>query len=124
VGEKKPSREQVEEEYPNYRDGLKWQLIENKIIRDNDIKVSEDELKEGVREQLRAQFAQYGIQQADDEMMEDMVKKFMQRQDEVRKVNDQLYDDKVMAYFKEQASLNEKKTTSEKFYEELAKQNA
>lgn len=124
VGEKKPSREQVEEEYPNYRDGLKWQLIENKIIRDNDIKVSEDELKEGVREQLRAQFAQYGIQQADDEMMEDMVKKFMQRQDEVRKVNDQLYDDKVMAYFKDQASLKEKKTTSEKFYEELAKQTA
>ena len=124
VGEKKPSREQVEEEYPNYRDGLKWQLIENKIIRDNDIKVSEDELKEGVREQLRAQFAQYGIQQADDEMMDDMVKKFMQRQEEVRKVNDQLYDNKVMAYFKEQATLNEKKTTSEKFYEELAKQNA
>lgn len=124
VGEKKPSREQVEEEYPNYRDGLKWQLIENKIIRDNDIKVSQDELKEGVREQLRAQFAQYGIQQADDEMMDDMVEKFMKREEEVRRVNDQLYDNKVMEFFKSKATLNEKKTTSEKFYEELAKQNA
>lgn len=124
VGEKKPSREQVEEEYPNYRDGLKWQLIENKIIRDNDIKVSQDELKEGVREQLRAQFAQYGIQQADDEMMDDMVEKFMKREEEVRRVNDQLYDNKVMEFFKSKATLNEKRTTSEKFYEELAKQNA
>ena len=124
VGEKKPSREQVEEEYPNYRDGLKWQLIENKIIRDNDIKVSQDELKEGVREQVRAQFAQYGIQQADDEMMDDMVEKFMKREEEVRRVNDQLYDNKVMEFFKSKATLNEKRTTSEKFYEELAKQNA
>ena len=31
--------------------------------------VSEDELKTGVREQLRQQFAYYGMQQADDEMM-------------------------------------------------------
>lgn len=124
VGENKPSREQVEEEYPNYKDGLKWQLIENKIIRDNDIKVTQDELKEGVRAQLRQQFAQYGIQQADDEMMNDMVEKFMKREDEVRKVNDQLYDNKVMEFFKSQATLKEKKTTSEKFYEELAEQNA
>jgi trigger factor len=124
VGEKKPSREQIEEEYPNYKDGLKWQLIENKIIRDNDIRVSHDELKDGVREQLRAQFAQYGIQQADDEMMNDMVEKFMKREDEVRRVNDQLYDNKVMEFFKSKATLNEKKTSSEKFYEELAKQTA
>jgi trigger factor len=124
VGENKPTKEQVEQEYPNYRDGLKWQLIENKIIKENDIKVSEEELKDGVRAQLRQQFAQYGIQQADDEMMEDMVKKFMERQDEVRKVNDQLYDDKVMAYFKNEATLKEKKIDSEKFYEQLAKENA
>lgn len=124
VGEKKPTRDQIEQEYPNYRDGLKWQLIENKIIRDNDIKVTSDELKEGVRAQLRQQFAAYGIQQADDEMMEDMVQKFMQRQEEVRKVNDQLFDDKVMAYFKDQATLTEKKTTSEKFYDMLSKENS
>lgn len=123
VGEKKPSKEQVEEEYPNYKDGLKWQLVENKIIKDNDIKVSQDELKEGVREQLRQQFAYYGMQQADDEMMEDMVQKFLQREEEVRKVNDQLYDEKVMNFFKEKATLKEVNVSSEKFYEMLAKDN-
>jgi len=124
IGEKKATKEEVDQEYPNYRDGLKWQLIENKIIRENDIKVSHDELKEGVRDQLRQQFAYYGMQQADDEMMEDMVQKFMQRQEEVKKINDQLYDQKVMEFFKEKATLSESKTTSEKFYEMLAKENA
>lgn len=124
IGEKKTTKEEVDQEYPNYRDGLKWQLIENKIIRENDIKVSHDELKDGVRDQLRQQFAYYGMQQADDEMMEDMVQKFMQRQEEVKKINDQLYDQKVMEFFKDKATLSESKTTSEKFYEMLAKENA
>ena len=124
IGEKKATKEEVDQEYPNYRDGLKWQLIENKIIRENDIKVSHDELKDGVRDQLRQQFAYYGMQQADDEMMEDMVQKFMQRQEEVKKINDQLYDQKVMEFFKDKATLSESKTTSEKFYEMLAKENA
>ena len=124
IGEKKATIEEVDQEYPNYRDGLRWQLIENKIIRENDIKVSHDELKDGVRDQLRQQFAYYGMQQADDEMMEDMVQKFMQRQEEVKKINDQLYDQKVMEFFKDKATLSESKTTSEKFYEMLAKENA
>lgn len=124
IGEKKATKEEVDQEYPDYRDGLKWQLIENKIIRENDIKVSHDELKDGVRDQLRQQFAYYGMQQADDEMMEDMVQKFMQRQEEVKKINDQLYDQKVMEFFKDKATLSESKTTSEKFYEMLAKENA
>ena len=123
VGEKKSTKEEVEKEYPNYRDGLKWQLIENKVIRDNDIQVSAEELKTGIREQLQQQFAYYGMQQADDEMMNDMVEKFMKREDEVRKMNDQLYDQKVMELFKGKAKLNEKKVSSEKFYEMLSKEN-
>lgn len=122
VDEKKPTAEEIEKEYVNYQDGLRWQLIENKVIRDNDIKVSMDDLKAGVREQLLQQFAYYGMQQADGEMMDEMVEKFMKREDEVKKVNDQLYDKKVMDLFKEQATLNEKKVDSEKFYEMLGKE--
>ena len=123
VNENKSTKEQVEQEYPNYRDGLKWQLIENKVIRENDIQVSSDELKSGIREQLQQQFAYYGMQQADDEMMTDMVDKFLKREDEVRKMNDQLYDQKVMELFKEKAKLNEKKVNSDKFYEMLSAEN-
>jgi len=122
VSENKPVKEQVEAEYPNYAEGLRWQLMENKVIREYNIRVEEEELKGGIREQLRQQFAYYGIQQADDEMMEDMVQKFMKREDEVRRVNDQLYDAKVLALFKEKATLNQKNISSEAFYEMLAKE--
>ncbi|MCF8463646.1 MAG: trigger factor [Flavobacteriales bacterium] len=123
VNEEKSTKEQVEKEYPNYRDGLKWQLIENKVIRENDIKVTSEELKAGIREQLLQQFAYYGMQQADDEMVDGMVEKFLKQESEVRKMNDQLYDQKVMELFKSKANLNEKKVNSEKFYEMLSKEN-
>jgi hypothetical protein len=64
----------------NYRDGLKWQLIQNKIIPRSTISkhFTLDQRFEsvGIREQLLQQFAAYyGMQQADDEMMDGMVHK-------------------------------------------------
>lgn len=123
VNEEKSTKEQIDQEYPNYRDGLKWQLIQNKVIRENDIKVTLEDLKAGIREQLLQQFAYYGMQQADDEMVDGMVEKFLKRESEVRKMNNQLYDQKVMELFRSKANLNEKKVSSEKFYEMLSKEN-
>lgn len=120
--EKQVTSEQIEAEYPQYSESLKWQLIENKVIREADIKVSEEELKEGVANHVRMQFAQYGINQADDEMMQQMVDSFMKREDEVRKVNEVLYDRKILEFFKEKCQLKEKTVDSEKFYEMLTKE--
>ncbi|MCF8460278.1 MAG: trigger factor [Flavobacteriales bacterium] len=123
VNEEKSTKAQIDQEYPNYRDGLKWQLIQNKVIRENDIKVTLEDLKVGIRGQLLQQFAYYGMQQADDEMVDGMVEKFLKQESEVRKMNDQLYDQKVMELFRSKANLNEKKVSSEKFYEMLSKEN-
>jgi len=85
--------------------------------------VNAEELWAGVREQLLQQFAAYGINQADDEMMNDMVDRFMKREDEVRKVNDELYDRKVMELFKEKYTLVANEVNSEEFYESLSRQH-
>ena len=114
--DKNVTPEQVESEYPQYSDGLRWQLIENKAIKENGISVSEEELKEGVGHHVRRQFAQYGINQADDEMMNEMVENFMKREEEVRKVNEVLYDQKILAHLKSKYELKEKTINSEDFY--------
>lgn len=123
TNEEKLTADQIEGEYPKYANGLKWQLIENAIIRDHGLKVDADELKAGVRQQLLQQFAAYGIHQADDEMMNDMVDRFMKNQDEVRKVNDELYDRKVLELFKEKFTLVANEVNSEEFYESLSREN-
>lgn len=120
--DKNVTPEQVESEYPQYSDGLRWQLIENKAIKENGISVSEEELKEGVGHHVRRQFAQYGINQADDEMMNEMVENFMKREEEVRKVNEVLYDQKILAHLKSKYELKEKTINSEDFYAMLQAQ--
>lgn len=120
--DKNVTAEQVEAEYSQYSDGLRWQLIENKTIKENDISVSEEELKEGVGHHVRRQFAQYGINQADDEMMNEMVENFMKREEEVRKVNEVLYDQKILAHLKSKYDLKEKTMNSEDFYAMLQKE--
>lgn len=118
--DKEITPEQIDAEYPQYSDGLRWQLIESKVINETGIKVSKEELREGVGHHVRNQFAQYGINQADDEMFQQMVDNFMKREDEVRKVNEALYDRKIMAHFKEVSKLKEKKVDSKEFYEMLS----
>jgi trigger factor len=114
--EKNITREQVESEYNQYSDGLRWQLIENKTIKENELSVSEEELREGVGHHVRRQFAQYGINQADDEMMNEMIDNFMKREEEVRKVNEVLYDQKILTHLKSKYELKEKTMNSEDFY--------
>ncbi|MCF8256341.1 MAG: trigger factor [Flavobacteriales bacterium] len=121
--DKKVTAEQVEQEYASYANGLKWQLIENRIIREHQLMVNAEELRAGVREQLLQQFAAYGINQADDAMMDDMVDRFLKREDEVRKVNDELYDRKVLELFKEKFTLVANEVSSEEFYESLSQQH-
>ncbi len=45
-GEKQKTKEQVEEEFPKFKDQLKWTLISDKIIKDNNLEVSPEELRE------------------------------------------------------------------------------
>ncbi|HET6990767.1 MAG TPA: trigger factor, partial [Bacteroidia bacterium] len=60
ANEKPVTPEQVDAEYPLYARQLRWQLIENKLIRDNNISVTPDEATEHVKNILRGNFAKYG----------------------------------------------------------------
>ena len=42
-GEKPISEEEVEKEYPNMKDGLKWQLVENKVVKDHKIEINRED---------------------------------------------------------------------------------
>ncbi|MDQ3393482.1 MAG: trigger factor [Bacteroidota bacterium] len=60
TNEGKVTKEDVEKEYDLYIKELKWNLIQNKIMEENDLKVEHDEVLERSKELLRKQFMQYG----------------------------------------------------------------
>lgn len=117
--EGKVSAEQVEQEYTNYATSVKWQLIENKIIIDNDLKVTEEDIRNHYRAMFRFS------EEMDDDMkqrIDTILESFMKNKEEVRKINDQLHDKKLLDLFKTVITLNAKEVSYEDFIK-LATEN-
>jgi trigger factor len=115
VSEKPVTAEQVEADYSNYQKSLKWQLIENRIIRDNDVKVEADEIHAKALELINANMAQYGQPPVPAEESAEIVGRVLSNQDEARKLNEMLYEDKVINIVKDSCKLEEKEISYDDF---------
>ena len=116
VNDKPISYEQVTAEYNSYSNGLRWQLIENKILKNNEIKISNEELKEYVRSLVREQFARYNQMEMQAEDLENTVNRVLSNQDEAKKLYDRMYDIRLMDLFKRTFTLVNKEVSVEELY--------
>ena len=107
--------EQVEAEYEQYSESLKWQLVENKIIKENDIKVDNEEVVDFTKELLSGQYAQYGMMVPDDAEMNKYAQNVLSNEEEARKIYDSLYDQKVLNFLKNTIKVNEKEISYDDF---------
>ncbi|MCK4749912.1 MAG: trigger factor, partial [Bacteroidales bacterium] len=98
-----------------FEDDLKWQLIRDQIIRDQEIKVEAEELKSAAREMARMQFQQYGMMNVPDENLENYASEMLKNEDERRKSHDRILEKKVMDYIRDSIKVDNKQITSEKF---------
>jgi len=115
VNEGKFTAEQIEEEYPKFEDDLKWQLIKDQIIRDNELKVEESEILDAAKEVTAAQFAQYGLANLPDEQLEQYAQEILKKDNERRNLYEKKFEDKVVALIKDSVKLDNKEITVEDF---------
>ncbi len=116
VNEKKATPEQVAEEYSRYADHLKWQLIENKVLKDNQVTVTHDEALADVVGSVRREFAKYGKTDAAEEELKQTAEKILAKEEEARKVYDHLYEHKLIELFKKTFTVTEKEVSQEDFF--------
>lgn len=120
--DKQVTMEQVEAEYEAYARSIKWQLIENKLLKDNDIKIEEAEIKEHIKENTAMQLARmYNMHNLSDEQLDGFVQRMMQDKESVKKAYDELYDIRLTALLKEKIKLTHKKISFDDFMEEINK---
>lgn len=72
--------EQVEQEFPTFLNQLKWSLITDKLIQDNDIKVTQDDVRQFAKQQL---LGYMGMSALDEE--QDWVRDYIDRMMKDRK---------------------------------------
>ena len=108
-GEHPLSAEAAKEEFERSEKGIRYQLIEGKIIADHDLQIKFEELKAFAKEMIVMQMAQYGQAELPDEEMEGIVARVMSNQDETRKLSEQLMSKKLLEFYKSNLSLKKKK---------------
>ena len=121
AGEKQLTPEQAAEEYSKSEKGLRYQLIQEKILKDNDIKLDYEELKEYAKGFIRTQMAQFGNMNPEDSELDDIANRILANQDEARKLQDQLLSQKLMTFYKEKMTFKTKKVSYEGFIKEVYK---
>lgn len=115
ANEKPITQEELEKDYPNYSKSMKWKLIENKIIKDNDIKVEASEAKEEAKAFIKGEYARYG-QQATEEDLEKISKDILSKEKEAQRIFENLYSKKVLDLIKEKCTLQTKEVSYEDFF--------
>ena len=121
AGEKELTPEQAVEEYNKSEKGLRYQLIQEKIIKDNDIKLDYEELKEYAKGFIRSQMAQFGNMNPEEAELDDIANRILTNQEEAKKLQDQLLSQKLMTFYKEKMTFKTKKVTYEGFIKEVYK---
>lgn len=121
AGEKQLTPEQAAEEYSKSEKGLRYQLIQEKILKENDIKLDYEELKEYAKGFIRTQMAQFGNMNPEDSELDDIANRILANQEEARKLQDQLLSQKLMTFYKEKMTFKTKKVSYEGFIKEVYK---
>ncbi len=112
--------EDIENEFDQFQHDVKWDLIKNKIARDYNINVEEEEIKQMAIEFTRQQFQQYGLGNLPDEQLEGYAQEILKKDEEKRKIRERKMEEKVIDVIKENIQLEEQEVTSDEF-QELAK---
>ena len=98
---KQLTTEEAAAEYEKSEKGLRYQLIEGKIMKDNDIKLDYAELVEYAKGFIRSQMAQFGNMNPEEKELDDIAGRILQNQEEAQKLQSQLIKPKLLGFYKE-----------------------
>jgi trigger factor len=115
AGENPLTAEQAEAEYTKSENGLRYQLIEGKIITENSLQITFDDLKAYTSEVIKKQMAQFGQMDPSDEDVQGIVARVMSNQDEVRRLSEQVMNEKMLNLFKDKVKAKSKEVSYDDF---------
>jgi len=119
AGETEMDAEQAKDEYVKSEKSLRYQLIEGKLIQDNDIQVTIEDIKGHAKDMIKAQMAQFGQMNPSDEELDGIAARVLGNQEEARRISEQLISQKLIELYKEKANLKTKELSYEKFVKEV-----
>lgn len=105
----------VEDNYDKSIEELTWHLIKEQLVKANDIKVEQEDVVNMAKEATRAQFAQYGMMNVPEELLENYSKEMLKKKESVEGLVNRVVEAKLASALKSQVKLNNKTISAEEF---------
>ena len=123
INEGKFTREEIEKDFDGFLKMFTWNYLQKHFITEGDLKVSAEEAKAEAMSFAQMQFAQYGMPSAPADMLENFAKQIMDNKEQLQKIYEKLYEEKVVDYLRGKVKVTEKAVSAADFAklaEELA----
>lgn len=115
AGEQPLTPEQAAEEFAKSENGLRYQLIEGKIMSQNNLQITFEDLKAYTAELIKKQMAQFGQMDPSDADVDNIVARVLSNQEEVKRLSEQVMSQKMLNLFKEKVKAKTKEVTYQEF---------
>ncbi|WP_158961477.1 trigger factor [Myroides fluvii] len=119
AGETPMTDEQAADEYEKSEKGLRYQLIEGKVMTQYELQLTFEDIKAYTTKLIKEQLAQFGQTEPDDKTVEDIVARVMSNQDEVRRISEQAMNEKMLALFADKVKATVKEISYKDFVKEM-----
>jgi trigger factor len=121
-GEKPKTADEVEAEFPGFKNQLRWTLITDKIVRENQLEVQPEELRDYMRQQIMGYFGGMSLD-GNMEWMDSYVDRMMQDEQQLDNSYRRLITEKIFQWAEGQVTTTEKKITADEFIKMQEKHN-
>ena len=107
--------EEVEKEFPGFIEDFKWQLVRGYLMRKLDLKVEQKDIQEAAEGYVAYQYAMYGMGNVPEDMIKSAARNVLEDENQVRRLEEQVEDNKTIAAVREKVSVQIKKISEDKF---------
>ena len=107
--------EDVEKEFPGFVEDFKWQLTRGYIMNKLGLKVEQKDIQEAAESYVAYQYAMYGMGNVPQELIRNSAKNVLEDENQVRRLEEQVEDNKTIGAIREKVTLQTKKISEDKF---------
>ena len=112
---KDKGEEYVEKNFEGSINELRWHLIREQLVAQTAIKIEDADLKQIAKQAIRAQFAQYGMSNIPDDILENYAEEQLKKKENVEQFVDRAIEVKLTNALKQVVKLNTKKVSLDDF---------
>ena len=111
----KYTAEEVEKEFPAFIEDFKWQLTRGYLMQKLGLKVEQKDIQEAAEGYVAYQYAMYGMGNVPEELIKSSAKNVLEDENQVRRLEEQVEDNKTISTIREKISVQNKKISEDKF---------